>query len=94
MILCFDKLEKMNFIECSWILINCGFHRNQHNSGLALNVKMLYWWLLSVGQISCLHQKVHNSPEILSKPLKGSTEGLTWIILVMEKSNVRERYWV
>ena len=88
MILCFDKLEKMNF------LINCGFHRNQHNSGLALYVKMLYWWLLSVGQISCLHQKVHNSPEILSKTLKGSTEGLTWIILVMEKSNVRERYWV
>ena len=65
MILWFDKLEKMNF------LINCGFHRNQHNSGLALYVKMLYWWLLSVGQISCLHQKVHNSREIFQQNFKG-----------------------
>ena len=28
--------------------------------------KCLYWWLLSVCQISCLYQKVHNSPEISS----------------------------
>ena len=33
--LCLDKLRKMNFIEFSWILINCGFYRNWCNSGLA-----------------------------------------------------------
>ena len=31
----------MNFIEFSWILINCGFYGNQRNSGLALYLKML-----------------------------------------------------
>ena len=30
----------MNFIEFSWILINCGFYGNQRNSGLALYLKM------------------------------------------------------
>ena len=40
-ILCLDKLGKMNFIEFSWILINCGFYGNRRNSGLALYLKML-----------------------------------------------------
>ena len=31
----------MNFIEFSWILINCGFYGNQRNSGLALYLKTL-----------------------------------------------------
>ena len=28
--------------------------------------KCLYWWLLSMCQILCLYQKVHNWPEISS----------------------------
>ena len=39
--ICLDKLGKINVIEFSWILINCGFYRNQHDASLALYLKML-----------------------------------------------------
>ena len=41
MILCLGKLGKMNIVEFSWILVNCGFYGNQRNSGLAPYLKML-----------------------------------------------------
>ena len=66
MILCLDKLGKMNFIEFSYILINCGFYGdfygNQRNSDLALYLKVLVLvTTISVPSFK-LASKVHNSP--------------------------------
>ena len=55
--------------------------------------KCLYWQLLSVCQISCLCQKVHNSPEIssyaagLEEP--GIARGLYTAVLYTESSEVQ-----
>ena len=46
--------------------------------------KCLYWWLLSVCQISCLYLKVHNSPEISSH-----AAGLTTFLVKMNVFTLR-----
>ena len=50
--------------------------------------KCLYWWLLSICQISCLYQKVHNLPEILSY-----AAGLKWNIIKLRNISFGNEHW-
>ena len=49
------------------MLTNCGFYGTRRNASLALYLKMLVLvTTISVGQISCLYLKEHNSIKISS----------------------------